>query len=262
VTRIEQDLMSFPMLADFAIRLACGLAMLLLIAPWRIIPPAFFRTHSQVILGLLVLAALDLSQDGVRGRVAACVVAAAVLAFVASFVWGLGLPRVAVPINVVLVLISGGVLVSVSLGGGAALGALNAAGRLVSSFLMGATLTAMLLGHHYLTAPAMSIEPLKRFVRCMAWGLGTRALLAALGWWVWHQGIAGSHGGDSVSPFFLAIRWGMGFAGPLLATVLTWKTVEIRSTQSATGILYIAMTLVLFGELSALILARGAGVVF
>jgi hypothetical protein len=96
----------------------------------------------------------------------------------------------------------------------------------------------------------------------MAWGLAARALLAALGWWLWHQGIAGSQGGGGVSPFFLAIRWGMGFAGPLLATVLTWKTVEIRSTQSATGILYIAMTLVLFGELSALILARGAGVVF
>ena len=37
---------------------------------------------------------------------------------------------------------------------------------------------------------------------------------------------------------------------------------QIRSTQSATGILYIAMTLVLFGELSALILAREVGVVF
>jgi hypothetical protein len=53
----------------------------------------------------------------------------------------------------------------------------------------------------------------------------------------------------------------MGVAGPLLATVLAWKTVAIRSTQSATGILYIAMTLVLFGELSALILARQIGVV-
>jgi hypothetical protein len=38
--------------------------------------------------------------------------------------------------------------------------------------------------------------------------------------------------------------------------------VEIRSTQSATGILYIAMTLVLFGELTALILSRDAGIVF
>jgi hypothetical protein len=250
------------MLADFAIRLACGLALLLLIAPWRIVPPTFFRTHSQVILGLLVLAALDLSQDGAPGPVAAWVIAAAALAFVASLVWGLGLPRVAVPITALLVLIAGGVLVVVSRGGGGVLWALNAAGRLDSSFLMGATLTAMLLGHHYLTAPAMSIEPLKRFVRCMAWGLGTRVLLAALGWWVWHQGIAGSHGGGGVSPLFLAIRWGMGFAGPLLATVLTWKTVEIRSTQSATGILYIAMTLVLFGELSAMILTRSAGVVF
>ena len=61
------------------------------------------------------------------------------------------------------------------------LGALNAAGRLASSFLMGSTLTAMLLGHYYLTAPAMSIEPLKRFVRCMAWGLAARAVLAAAG---------------------------------------------------------------------------------
>ena len=62
--------MPFPMLADFAVRLACGLALLLLLAPWRIVPPAFFRTHSQVILGLLVLAALDLSHDGRGGTVA------------------------------------------------------------------------------------------------------------------------------------------------------------------------------------------------
>ena len=82
--------MPFPMLADFAIRLACGLALLLLLAPWRIVPPAFFRTHSQVILGLLVLAALDLSHDGVRGPVPACIIGAAVLAFVASIVWGVG----------------------------------------------------------------------------------------------------------------------------------------------------------------------------
>ena len=163
------------------------------------------------------------------------------------------------PITVLLALTSGGVLVAVSREGDGALWALNAAGRLASSFLMGSTLTAMLLGHHYLTAPAMSIEPLKRFVRCMASGLGARALLAALGWWLWHQGITRSQAGGGVSPLFLAIRWGMGFAGPLVATVLTWKTVEIRSTQSATGILYIAMTLVLFGELSALILARERG---
>jgi hypothetical protein len=253
--------MTIPMLADFAIRLACGLAMLLLIAPWRIIPPAFFRTHCQVILGLLVLAALDLAHDGVHGTVPACIIAGAILAFVASVVWGLGLPRVGVPLTVLLLGLTGAVLVGVSRGRGWELWALNATGRLASAFLMGATLTAMLLGHYYLTAPTMSIAPLRQFVRCMAWGLGARVLLAGLGWLAWYSGMTGAATGGGPAGLFLAIRWGMGVLGPLLATVLTWKTVEIRSTQSATGILYIAMTLVLFGELGALILARDTGVI-
>ena len=46
--------------------------------------------------------------------------------------------------------------------------AFNAASRLASALLMGSTLAAMLLGHHYLTAPAMSIDPLKRYVLAMA----------------------------------------------------------------------------------------------
>ncbi len=50
--------MTLPMLADFAIRLAGGLAAMLAIAPWREVPIGFFRTHCQVILGLGVLATL------------------------------------------------------------------------------------------------------------------------------------------------------------------------------------------------------------
>ena len=66
------------------------------------------------------------------------------------------------------------------------------------------------------------------------------------------------------SALFLAMRWGMGIAGPALAT---WtglgRRSRLRSTQSATGILYIAMTLVLFGELTALVLSRASvGVLF
>ena len=58
---------------------------------------------------------------------------------------------------------------------------------------------------------------------------------------------------------FLAARWGMGFAGAAIATFMTWKTAQIRSTQSATGILYILMIFVLFGELSSMILSGRAG---
>ena len=59
----------------------------------------------------------------------------------------------------------------------------------------------------------------------------------------------------------LSMRWGMGFAGPVLAAILAWKTVQIRSTQSATGILYVALALVLFGELASLVSARGGGLI-
>ena len=60
---------------------------------------------------------------------------------------------------------------------------------------------------------------------------------------------------------FLAARWGMGFVGTAIATYMTWKTAQIRSTQSATGILYITMIFVLFGELTSMILAGRAGVI-
>ncbi len=256
--------MPFPLLADFALRLACGLAALLLLTPWRLVPSAFFRTHFLVILGLLVLAALASPAPGYGGGwLLSSQVTAAVLSYLAVVVWGLGLPRVGIPLTGLVVLLCAGILVGISRSGDTSMWALEAAARLSSAFLMGATLTAMLLGHHYLTAPAMSIDPLKRFVYCMVAALVLRALFAAAGLELWWSG-----GGpfanrlESVSPLFLAVRWGMGLFSPALATFLTWKTVEIRSTQSATGILYIAMTFVLFGELTAMILSRGVGIAF
>jgi hypothetical protein len=252
--------MTFPILADFALRLACGLAALLLLTPWRLVPLAFFRTHCLVILGLLVLAGLDASRLGVRGAMLSGVVAAAVLSYLAAVSWGLGLPKVAVPVTALVTAASAGSLVAISRAADPALWALNGAGRLASAFLMGATLTAMLLGHLYLTAPAMSIEPLKRYIRGIAWGLGARAVLAGVGLGVWAS-MSASQASPTASPLFLAVRWGVGVVGPAVATVLTWRTVQIRSTQSATGILYIALILVLFGELTAMLLAREAGVI-
>ena len=54
-----------PLLADFAVRLSFGLAVLLLTANWQSVPLQFFRTQCRVILGLLVLAA---SLDGSRSQ--------------------------------------------------------------------------------------------------------------------------------------------------------------------------------------------------
>jgi hypothetical protein len=184
-----------------------------------------------------------------------------VLAYFAAVAWGLGLSRVGLPLTALIAACGAAVLVVVSRAPIPALWLLNGSGRLASAFLMGSTLAAMLLGHHYLTAPAMSIEPLKRFVLCMAWGLAVRAALAAFGLGYYH-GTVGPADDPTVSPLFLAVRWGMGVAGPAVAIWLAWKTVEIRSTQSATGILYIGMTLVLFGEMTALVLSREVGILF
>jgi hypothetical protein len=254
--------MTIPMLSDFALRLAGGLAVLLLMTSWREVPLAFYRTHCQVILGLLVLSALDAARVGVEGPAVPLLIAAGVCAYLATVSWGMGVPRIAVPATALVVFLTVRLMIDVARGPDARLWALNASGRLASSFLLGATLSAMLLGHHYLTAPAMSIEPLKRYVRAMGWGLGARGLLGGIGlaYWLSHRSSVTSDG--TVSALFLAMRWGMGIAGPAAAAWMTWETVRIRSTQSATGILYIGMTLVLFGELTAMVLSRDTGILF
>ena len=252
-----------PMIADFAVRLSFGLAVLLLSTSWRSVALPFFRTQCQVILGLLVLAVLDGSRSEGLGPTVWILIVGAALAYMATIGWGLGLPRVAVFLTWSIALATAGWLTLASRSVTHILWAFNTASRAASGFLLGATLAAMLLGHHYLTAPAMSIEPLKRFVRCMGWGLVVRGLLAILGIYLAHSGIAGLQPvaiADG-STMFLLMRWGMGFAGPFLATILAWKTVQIRSTQSATGILYAAMALVLFGELTSLIGARDGGLI-
>ncbi len=210
--------MPIPMLADFGVRLASGLAVLLLATPWRVVPVTFFRTHCQVILGLLVLAALDLSRASTAGPALTVVVATAVLGYLASIAWGLGLPRVAIPFTALIALGCGATIVAASKAPDGEVWALHASERLASAFLMGSTLTAMLLGHHYLTAPTMSTAPLRRFVRCMAWALSTRALLAALGWWSGIEEHAATMPNASVplSPLLLrnALGDGVRRAGP------------------------------------------------
>ena len=255
--------MTFPMLADFVLRLAGGLAAVLLLTPWRLVPLKFFRTHCLVILGLLVVGALDVARVGVRGPELVAAIAAAVLAYAATVTWGLGLPKVATPLTALIVLATGFDLIADARVADPSRWALNGSGRLASALLLGSSFSAMLLGHHYLTAPAMSIEPLKRFVQFSGWGLAVRAALAAVGLGVWLSLPATASSDAAVSPMLLvAMRWGMGIVGPAVAILLAWKTVEIRSTQSATGILYIAVTLVLFGELTALVLSRESGVIF
>jgi len=250
-----------PILADFAIRLAFGLSLVLAASRWRTIPLAFFRTNSLVVLGLLVLSVLSVSRGGWTSPACWSLAASAFAAYAASVSWGLGLAAVGRGALTLAAVVAAGWLTAASYDVDHGLWLFNSASRGASGFVLGATLAAMLLGHHYLTAPAMSIEPLKQYVRCMGWGLALRGALALAGLALGHGApqALGVGAATADSWVFPMMRWGMGLAAPAMAVALAWKTVQIRSTQSATGILYAAMTLLLFGELSSLI-AAGDGV--
>jgi hypothetical protein len=232
-----------PLLADFAVRLAFGLVASLAMTPWRAVPVRFFRIQCQIALGVLVLAILSSSNH--RDAAFWVLVAAAAGSYFASVSWGLGLPRIAIGVDLVILMTTGGWLVLASDG------PIPAAGRLTSGLLLGATLHAMLLGHYYLTAPAMSIAPLTRALDAIAAALVVRVLLAAIG------GAGSAPTGPSGDVAMLAMRWGMGVIGAGVSVYLARRTAAIRSTQSATGILYITTIFVLFGELAAM--AAGDG---
>ncbi len=245
-----------PLLADFAVRLAFGLVFALFVTSWRDVPPAFFRAQNLIAMAILVLAAL--SEGSYRGdsHTVWLLVIAAAAAYVTTVTWGLGLPPIATRLEILVLLLAGSWLIHASRAADPAVWAFAAASRGVSALLLGATLHSMLLGHHYLVAPAMSIQPLTRSLDLIAIGLAARCVLDGIG-------LLGAPGhavgipsaGHSVDATFVAMRWGMGVVGTGVSVYLARRTAVIRSTQSATGILYITTIFVLFGELAALVMA-------
>ena len=135
---------------------------------------------------------------------------------------------------------------------------------LTSALLLGAAGAAMILGHWYLVVLDLPISALRRLTVLLIVALALRTLVLgiALAGPV-HAGLedarqiaAGAWSPDGV---FVWMRLLFGIAGPVSLLWFIWKTVEIRSTQSATGILYVQLFLVLSGELLAKYLRVAAG---
>jgi protein NrfD len=134
--------------------------------------------------------------------------------------------------------------------------AFTALSFLSSAALLGGACTAMVLGHWYLILPSMEIALLKRIVRFHLGSLVLRVLVvgavvfavtggllvATIDFWRY---------ATSVDGVFLWQRVLFGLAGPAVLGWLTWETAKIRSTQSATGILYVDFFAVIVGEVLA-----------
>ena len=140
---------------------------------------------------------------------------------------------------------------------------LTVAGSSSSALLLGAVTVTMILGHWYLVDTSLPIAPLRDgafwlWLAVLArWAVVGTAL--ALGGW---ELLRVSRAADivfSTRGLFFLFRSLTGLGAPVALAALIWQTVKIRSTQSATGLLYVALVLVLFGELISQFLLLSTG---
>ena len=129
---------------------------------------------------------------------------------------------------------------------------------LTSALMLGGACTAMILGHWYLVIPSMEVSYLQAIVKGhIASMLGRMVVVGAAVWfaiatWQADSGLPSfRHYIMSVDGIFFWQRVLFGLAGPAVLSYLTWETAKIRSTQSATGILYVDFFTVVVGEVLA-----------
>jgi hypothetical protein len=254
------------MLATFSLRLACGLvASLLLLSPAEV-NPRFYRTHFLTALGLAAVAGIFL-WDTDNPPLAWALGGALALTLLGSMVWMLE----GAPLGRTLVVATAVTLVA-CLGfkewgdpqvAGPGLGSFSSGlawsllDDYTSAALLGAATTAMLIGHSYLIAPAMSLTPLLWLLGALFATTILRLGVALLGVWCWTAG----HSSITLeTALWLVPRWGLGFAAPLALGAMAWQTAKMRSTQSATGILYVVVIFCFLGELTSQLLVARNGV--
>jgi hypothetical protein len=240
--------------AFFALRLICGMSLMLCVMPRKDVPSAFFRIMLLVVLGLAALFALTSPAMTWWG------IAIGVVAFIGSVVWLLERRKagiVAIGLVLVLSLCAACLVSTASLAGSTHGDWLPRLSALASSGTLGAAMTGMLLGHRYLTAPGMPLAPLIR----MNAGLGLAAVIRCL---VSLAGLAMGIGllAESTYWIWLALRWLAGILGPGAACIMVHRILRYRNTQAATGVLFVAVILTFIGELTADLLQRALGVPF
>jgi len=127
--------------------------------------------------------------------------------------------------------------------------------------MSGLTLMDMLLGHAYLTASKMTMAPFGRLNLALAGVIVGRAVASVAGVLVldrWQplEMLWGIYG------LYMLTRWLVGLGVPGVFVYMAHDCIRRRSTQAATGILYVAGVLVFIGEIVALYLLRETGLPF
>ncbi|OUR93664.1 hypothetical protein A9Q84_19555 [Halobacteriovorax marinus] len=123
---------------------------------------------------------------------------------------------------------------------------------LSSALMLGIIVYAMILGHYYLVVPKLSEKPLKISVLFLWAIMAVKVVWSGMETynnWGFFKEFTTLGGGYAFNWLLLTMRVGWGYVVIFGMSIFTWKLVKMRSTQSATGVLYAMTTFVLVGEL-------------
>jgi hypothetical protein len=259
-------------LTQFVLRLAFGLSLAMALTSPRKVTSGFFRNHAYVLLGLNVLALLAAIADPKQLSLWPPL-AGAMLSYACAVTWLYEKPQPgrALLFIVALTALVGACLalqlpgtVSETTAGQPfqssaielrtpAIQAFWYGNVFTSGLLLGSTIAAMFLGHWYLNTPTMEIAPLQKLLILMMVALAAQAIVSGVSLGLELQTL----GVRSSQYSLLALRWLAGIFGAAALTYMTWQTLKIPNTQSATGILYVAVLATFLGELTSLLLSSG-----
>jgi hypothetical protein len=130
-------------------------------------------------------------------------------------------------------------------------------GFLSGAVLLGASHATMVLGHWYLVMRQLSFVHLRRYTLAFAIVIVLRlvvciGLIAAFN----NMGTAEADGVSRLlsmdrNGMFFAMRLGGGIVLPAVLAYMSYRCVQLKANQAATGLLYLAEVAVLFGEVFA-----------
>lgn len=218
----------------------------------------FFRNHLWVLLGVNTFASaiifLNQSEFSNPRLLIGGAIASAVLSYFGAIVWLYEKHRAGIVLLVALAIMgyAFGTLLDSNPSLSLVANLIVAVDTLTSGAVIGFTFAAMLLGHWYLNTPTMKLDPLKRLLVALGLAIVVRMLFCAVG-------VSYQFGQPTPPDLFvmgaICLRWLAGLIGLLIMTIMSWQTLKIPNTQSATGILYVGVIFVFLGELASRLLS-------
>ena len=118
----------------------------------------------------------------------------------------------------------------------------------IAALVVGAVSQGMVLGHWYLVTPRLPEQPLREMTGLLIVVMVAQMVLLGPALALPHDTLVTSVDTEIISNPLFYLRVGAGIAFPALLAWMAFDASGVRAMMSATGLLYIAMALVLAGE--------------